>query len=64
LDRKIQLEENGSKYTVNGICLPEEKILNEGKESAQMSGWGLSCSDDSLKYFVFDIKPPKECDKI
>jgi hypothetical protein len=29
-----------------------------------MSGWGLSSSDGSLKYTVFDIKPPKECDKI
>jgi hypothetical protein len=64
LDRKIVLVENGFKYTVNGICLPEEKILNENKESARMSGWGQSSFDESLKYAVFDIKPPKECNQI
>jgi hypothetical protein len=64
LDRKIVLEENGFKYTVNGICLPQENILNENRESAQMSGWGLSYFSKGLKYAVFNIKPPKECNEI
>jgi len=69
LTTEIKPEISSHFYTINGICLPKEKIVNNMSEEALFCGWGDTDVNGTketlfLRKAEYMLKPSQDCPSI